>query len=146
MLECVATEAAQPIVRMNDVGAAVCLDVGKHASGELGNDVDHVAFWHIDCTCRDMNHLVIRLDKNFCGKAFAPCTRICGAVDACVGQSRNQFAHIDVHSPTVTNSGLGEWRSMKRKDGYTTHAVLNLSSVVLIPLTGLFPGNGAAHK
>jgi len=107
---------------VNNIGATVCLDVLQHIVGELWNDINKVVFGHVRIARRNVHHSVIWLYQDFCRKVVTPRTRIRGAIDTRVSKTRHKLANVHVHTTTVADSGLCEWRRVKRENGYATHA------------------------
>ncbi len=77
---------------------------------------------------------MIRLDLNDRWEISTPRACIRGAVDARMGQTGDQFAHIDVHATTVANTGLSERRSVEGENRYALHRKVNLSMRQDIPV------------
>ena len=136
MLQNMAAESAQPVVGMNDICAAVFFDVLQNTSSELRDNVEHVVFWHVHCTGSDVHNLVIWLNNNLARGISALSSRVGGAIDTGMRQSGNKFTHIHIHSTTVADTWLSQWRGVKRENGNTEHAQCNLSRGVWIPLVG----------
>ena len=136
MLQNMATETTEPVVGMNDICAAVFFDVLQNTSGELRDNVKHVVFGHVNSTGSDVNNLVIRLNNNLARCIRTLCPRVGGAINPRMRQSGNKFTHIHIHSATVADTWLSQWRGVKRENGNTEHAQCNLSRGFWIPLVG----------
>jgi hypothetical protein len=66
-----------------------------------------VIFANVRVTSCNVHHFVIRLYLNFRRKIFGIRTRIRGAVNAGVSQSRHKFTDIHIHAATVAYARLG---------------------------------------
>ena len=136
MLQCMSAQSTEPVVRVNDICAAVFSDVLQNAGSEFRDNVKHVVFGHVNGTSSDVHNLVVRLNNDLARRIRALCSCVRGAIDARMRQSGNEFTHIHIHSATVADTWLSQWRGVKRENGNTEHAQCNLSRGFWIPLVG----------
>jgi hypothetical protein len=76
-----------------------------------------------------MNDAMVRLDQNLTGQSAAPLARVSRDFNAGVSETRNEFAHVHIHTARITNAWLSQRRGVEREHGYTRHRRRKLSVV-----------------
>ena len=121
VLEPVPSQPRQPVVRMDDVGAPARFEVVAHLVGELVDRLRERFLRKVGRTDVDVAHPEPRLDRDLGSEAISPRAHVHRAVDARLGQGRDELAHVHVHPARVGNARLGERRGVQREDGEATH-------------------------
>ena len=121
VLEAVGDDAAEPVVGMNDVGAAVGLQVLEHPVGELVEDVGERLLGEVVRPGLDVDDAMTGLDEHLGREPGAIGSGVRGALDTRLGERRHHFAHVDVHPTAVARTGLSERRRVERDHGHSLH-------------------------
>ena len=125
VLQPVPSQPRQPVVRVDDVGAHAGLEVVAHLVGELVDGLGQRFLRKVGRTDVDVAHPEPGLDRHLGRQALAPRAHVHRAVDACLGQGRDELAHVHVHPAGVGNARLGERRGVQREDGEAAHGALS---------------------
>ncbi len=129
VLHPVAGYARQPVVGVDEVDAAVAIEVVHHALGELVDDSRERLFGQIGRAGVDVHHPEAGLDGHLVGQVVAPAPDVRGAVDAGLGQRRHQLAHVHVHATAVAGARLHQGRRVEGEHRQPAHGEVQLSSV-----------------
>ena len=121
MLEAVGDDAAEPVVGVDDVGAAVGLEVLEHAVGELVEDVGERLLREVVRAGLDVHDAVTGLDEHLGREPGAVGAGVRGALDAGLGERRHHLAHVHVHPAAVAGARLSERRRVEGDHGHSLH-------------------------
>ncbi len=125
VLEEVAGGGREPVVGVEDVDAAVTVEVGGHG---LGEHVDHrgeLLLGEVDGACPQVDDLETRLDGDPVGQAVVVTPDVHPDVDAGLGERRRELAHVDVHPAAVAGARLGERRGVHGEHRHRGHGASN---------------------
>ncbi len=123
MLQAVAGDTRQPVVRVQRVDVAQLLQVLAHPVGERVDDVGQLLLGQVGGAGVDVDDPEPGLHLDHLGRLGVPAAGEHVGLHARLGQRRHQLAHVDVHAAAVALSGLGERRGVQREDGESAHRV-----------------------
>ena len=121
VLDAVGDDAAEPVVGMDDVGAAVGLEMGEHTVGELVEDVGERLLREVVRAGLDVHDAVTGLDEHLGRQPGTVGAGVGRALDACLGERRHHLAHVHVHPTAVAGARLGERRRVKGDRSHSLH-------------------------
>ena len=114
-------DAAQPVVGVDDVGAAGGREVLEHPVGELVDDVGQRLLGEVMRSGLDVHDPVAGLDRAPRGQARAVGPGVRGALDPGLRQRRHDLADVDVHPAAVARPGLEQRRRVEGDHGNAMH-------------------------
>ena len=132
VLEAVGDDAAEPVVGVHDVGAAVGREVLEHAVGELVEDVGERLLRQVVRPGLDVHDAVAGLDEHLGREPGAVGAGVGGALDAGLGERRHHLAHVHVHPAAVAGARAGAsgdvWREITATRCTTCETLLRRSA------------------
>ncbi|CAB4547679.1 unannotated protein [freshwater metagenome] len=121
VLQPVGDQAAEPVVRVHDVGRELAVEMTPDAGGELVDDPRQVLLGQVVRTGGDVHDAVPGLDLHDLGQTRPVGAGERGAVDTQLRERRHEFADVHVHAATVTRPRLRQGRGVEGDHGHSSH-------------------------
>ena len=100
--------AAQPIVSMHCVNAATAFNIVYNGLCKFVDDVGESFFRQVMRASLHVDNQMPGLDNDFSGKVSRIGSGVDHALGSLLSERRRHFAHVHIHTATITNPGLSK--------------------------------------